>query len=221
MVEKIRIDWYEQNNIDISKSIGIDEVGRGPLAGPVVVAAVWISDAGVRLLRDSGLAVRDSKKMTEAARQKVVDFLDALPADIVKISIAQASVGEIDSLNILQATMLAMQRVYSALKIRPKFVLVDGNRAPDISNTQVVTITKGDNKVLAISLASIVAKQYRDYLMRKLAIEYPQYGWDTNVGYGTKQHIEAIYTIGVTEHHRKSFSPIKEIIKKPTSDPLD
>lgn len=221
MVEKIRIDWYEQNNIDISESIGIDEVGRGPLAGPVVVAAVWISDAGVRLLRDGGLAVRDSKKMTEGARQKVVDFLNALPADIVKISIAQASVGEIDSLNILQATMLAMQRVYSALKIHPKFVLVDGNRAPDISNTRVVTITKGDDKVLAISLASIVAKQYRDHLMRKLAIEYPQYGWDTNVGYGTKQHIEAIYTIGVTEHHRKSFSPIKEIIKKPTSDPLD
>lgn len=221
MVEKIRIDWYEQNNIDISKSVGIDEVGRGPLAGPVVVAAVWISDAGVKLLRDSDLAVRDSKKMTEAARQKVVDFLNTLPADIAKISIAQASVGEIDSLNILQATMLAMQRVYRTLKIHPKFVLVDGNRAPDISNTQVVTITKGDDKVLAISLASIVAKQYRDHLMRKLAIEYPQYGWDTNVGYGTKQHIEAIYTIGVTEHHRKSFSPIKEIIKKPTSDPLD
>lgn len=221
MVEKIRIDWYEQNNIDISKSVGIDEVGRGPLAGPVVVAAVWISDAGVKLLRDSGLAVRDSKKMTEAARQKVVDFLNTLPADIAKISIAQASVGEIDSLNILQATMLAMQRVYRALKIHPKFVLVDGNRAPDISDTQVVTITKGDDKVLAISLASIVAKQYRDHLMQKLAIEYPQYGWDTNVGYGTKQHIEAIYTIGVTEHHRKSFSPIKEIIKKPTSDPLN
>lgn len=213
-VERIKTDWYEQNNITISESIGIDEVGRGPLAGPVVSAAVWINDCGVKLLRDSGLVVRDSKKMTPVARQKVVDSLSNFPANAVKIAIAEASVQEIDSLNILQATMLAMQRAYGALELNAKFTLVDGNKIPGIPETQLISIVKGDDKVLSISLASIVAKQYRDNLMKKLAGKYPQYGFDSNVGYGTKQHMNAIYTIGITEHHRKSFSPIKEIIEK-------
>lgn len=212
--KKMKTDWYTQNNVIISESIGIDEVGRGPLAGPVVSAAVWINDCGVKLLQESGLVVRDSKKMTAAARQKVVDLLSSFPTDVVKIAVAEASVSEIDSLNILQATMLAMQRAYNALGLHTKFTLVDGNKVPNIQETQLVSIVKGDDKVLSISLASIVAKQYRDNLMKKLAEKYPQYGFESNVGYGTKQHISAIYTIGVTEHHRRSFSPIKEIIEK-------
>lgn len=219
MREKIKTDWYVENGINIADSVGIDEVGRGPLAGPVVTAAVWIDEVGVNMLKDSGLTVRDSKKMTAVARQKIVDWVRMISekfsnsGEHVKVSIAEASVEEIDSLNILQAAMLAMQRAYEALEIPVKFVLIDGNRSPDISQGQVRTIVKGDDIVLGISLASIIAKQYRDNLMRRLAEKYPQYGWDANVGYGTKNHIHAIYEFGVTEHHRKSFSPMNEISK--------
>lgn len=212
--EKIKIDWYEQNKIGVDESVGIDEVGRGPLAGPVVSAAVWISERGVKLLQESGLTVRDSKKMTPTARQKVVDLLRTFSEDMVKIAIEEASVQEIDSLNILKASMLAMQRAYNALKFSAKFTLIDGNKVPNISGTKLLSIVKGDGKVLSISLASIIAKQHRDGLMKELAKKYPNYGFDSNVGYGTKQHIDAIYNVGITEHHRKSFSPIKEMIQK-------
>lgn len=220
MREKIKTDWYTENNIIISDSVGIDEVGRGPLAGPVVAAAVWIDEVGADMLKDSGLIVRDSKKMTASARQKIADWVQHVSDKFtsgerhVKVSIAEASVEEIDCINILQAAMLAMRRAYDALKIPAKFVLVDGNRSPDIRQGQVKTVIKGDDNVLGISIASVVAKQYRDGLMRRLAEKYPQYGWDTNVGYGSKQHIRAIQEFGITEHHRKSFSPVKEIFSR-------
>lgn len=216
-IAEIKTDWYVENNIGVADCVGIDEVGRGPLAGPVVAAAVWIDEIGVQTLRNSGLVVRDSKKMTATLRQKVVDWIKTMSDSPegerhVKAFIAQASVDEIDSMNILHATMLAMQRAYTGLGVTSKFILVDGNRGPNIPQAEVKTVIKGDDKVLAISLASIIAKQYRDGLMHELAKKYPQYGWDANVGYGTKQHIQAINEVGITEHHRKSFSPVKEIV---------
>lgn len=201
-------DWYSKNNIEISESVGVDEVGRGPLAGPVVAAAVWLNIEGAEYIRRSGLVVRDSKKMTESARNNVVELLSNMPSTCLKKFIASASVDEIDSLNILRATMLAMRRAYEGLQIDCEYLLVDGNRGPDVS-AQIITVVKGDDKVLSISLASIIAKQYRDGLMRELAKEYPIYGWDSNVGYGTKKHLQAIADAGITPHHRMSFAPIK------------
>jgi len=199
-------DWYAENQIDINDSLGIDEAGRGPLAGPVVTAAVWISSAAVSLLEDSKLVVRDSKKMTQNQRRKVADWLHLLDSTLVRYSIASAAVEEIDSLNILNATLRAMEKSYNALEISEKFVLVDGNRAPNMKNCkEVKTIVDGDNKVLSISLASIIAKEYRDDIMKKLAQEYPAYGWEANVGYGSKKHIDAILEHGLTSHHRKTF----------------
>lgn len=203
--------WYLENNLNPSDCIGIDEVGRGPLAGPVVTSAVWISEEGIALIEKDKIDVRDSKKLSHKQRKKILNWINKQPEDILKYSIASASVEEIDSLNILQATFLAMQRAYSSLELTKPFTLIDGNKAPKLENTQVRTIVKGDNTVMSIALASIIAKEYRDNLMKKLDIEYPQYGWSTNVGYGSQQHIYAIIQYGATPHHRKTFAPVKDL----------
>jgi ribonuclease HII len=225
------LSWYYEHGVDVEDSVGIDEVGRGPLAGPVVSAAVWIShDLAVAIEKNtSHLPVRDSKKMTRKQRAYFMIWLEDQDPSSIRYAIGSSSVDEIDNMNILNASLLSMSRAYDALAINVGIALVDGNVAPALSNnsanavdiredarTNVMAIIKGDDKVLSISIASIIAKEYRDSLMRKLAEEYPQYCWHTNVGYGSKAHLQAIYEFGATPHHRKSFAPISEIIKKRT-----
>ena len=175
---------------------GVDEVGRGPLAGPVVAAAVI-------LLRPlDGLA--DSKVLCSEERERLAALLQAR----ARIGIGAASVAEIDRINILQASLLAMRRAVLRLGCLPELALVDGNKAPDLP-CPVQTIVDGDALEPAISAASIVAKVTRDRLMRRLAVRYPGYGWDTNVGYATSAHRAAIWQLGVCCHHRRSFTAIQ------------
>ncbi|MDR0968315.1 MAG: ribonuclease HII [Holosporaceae bacterium] len=200
----MKSDWLKENGLSLNDSVGIDEVGRGPLAGPVVAAAVWISREAVVELKNSGLVVQDSKKMTSNQRKKIVEWLTSQEA---RCSIASATVEEIDGINILNATFRAMERAYDSLAKSLGFspaALIDGDKAPpNIKSAQA--IVKGDDKILSISLASIIAKEYRDDLMRELARKFPDYGWETNVGYGTAKHIATIRKIGLTPYHRKSF----------------
>ena len=181
---------------------GVDEVGRGPLAGPVVTAAVILPI-------DFDLpGLTDSKKLT-AKKREVLCI--AIKQQAIAWSLGEASIAEIDEINILQATMLAMQRAVRALKVTPSHVLVDGNRAPDFT-VPATAIVGGDGKEACISAASIVAKVSRDRLMTKYAEEYPQYGWHKNSGYPTKQHIQALNDYGVTKYHRRSFAPVAKHI---------
>lgn len=200
-----------QNYLKITRSFGIDEVGRGPLAGPVVAACVYFPDNVI--VPEYLPQIRDSKKMTHNNRVKIIHWLDQ--QDDIRYAIGSASVEEIDEINILQATMLAMERAFYNLSNDQKcVVLVDGNRKPNIADKQIECIIKGDDNFMSIALASIVAKEYRDNIMKEIDISYPQYGFAKNVGYGTKQHIEAIHKYGPTVHHRKSFAPISSIVTK-------
>ena len=182
---------------------GIDEVGRGPLAGPVVAAAVIIDRA--RMPQKILDAINDSKKLSAAKREYLFNHLH----DYSYVSLAECDAREIDSINILQASLLAMRKAFDALRAHgPVAALVDGNQNPKITGCQVQTIVKGDAKSLSIAAASIVAKHYRDQLMCKYAIEFPHYGWETNAGYGTAAHLKAIEIHGITPLHRRSFAPI-------------
>lgn len=182
---------------------GVDEVGRGPLAGPVVTAAVILDSRHVI----DGLS--DSKRLTEKKRQQL-DLL--IRQHALSFSIGQADVHEIDQLNILQATMLAMQRAVAGLTIRPDKVLVDGNRVPALP-CKAEAIVGGDGLVAEISAASIIAKVYRDRMMKDLHHHYPQYGFDSNKGYPTRMHREALQKYGVSPIHRRSFAPVKLAIE--------
>jgi ribonuclease HII len=178
---------------------GVDEAGRGPLAGPVVAAAV-IFRPGQRVP-----GVTDSKQLTEPQR----DALDqAIRRRALCIGVGAASAAEVDRLNILRATHLAMCRAVQRLGLEPDHILVDGLPVPDLgpSHTSVVD---GDSKSYTIACASIVAKTTRDRLMRRLAARYPGYGWETNVGYGTPEHVIALGARGPTPHHRRSFVPVQ------------
>ena len=175
---------------------GVDEVGRGPLAGPVVSAAVILD------FKNIPKGINDSKKISKKKRE-------LLSKEITKnsiISIGHASVEEIDKINILQASLLAMKRAVEGLSIKASIVLVDGIYCPDIKN-ECHSIVSGDSKSLSIAAASIVAKVYRDKIMREYGLKYPGYKWEKNSGYGTKEHIEAIQRLGVTPIHRTSFNP--------------
>lgn len=180
--------------------VGIDEAGRGPLAGPVVAAAV--------ILPYSIVGVADSKKLS--AKKRELLFVKIM--DIAKVGIGIASREEIDDINILQATMRAMQRAYNNLNHQADTVLIDGNKAPKLDCLDVQAIINGDNLVEVISAASIVAKVTRDLIMNKLDHEFPQYLWRKNAGYGTKTHLEAMKKYGITEHHRLSFAPVKVLL---------
>jgi ribonuclease HII len=208
------MNWYRENDIPIDDSAGIDEAGRGPLAGPVVAACVRISSAAARELRDKGPTVRDSKQLSAVQRRKITDWMKLQSAENLQYAVGIAEVEEIDTLNILRATMLAMERAYDSSGVSVRYVLVDGNRLPSLKNADVRGIVKGDVKILSVSLASVAAKEYRDGLMRKLAEEYPGYGWETNVGYGSAEHIAAISKYGVTPCHRKTFAPMAGMHKK-------
>jgi len=179
---------------------GIDEVGRGPLAGPVVAAAVIFDRASVpaKLRRE----LDDSKKLSARARETQI----ALITSCARIGIGAASAGEIDRHNILQATFIAMRRAVMRLGLVPDLALVDGNRAPALP-CAVKTIVGGDGLSLSIAAASVVAKVTRDRLMRALAARYAGYGWETNFGYPTEAHRHAVLTLGLTPHHRRSFGP--------------
>lgn len=181
---------------------GVDEVGRGPLAGPVTAAAVWLDPDAI----PDGL--NDSKKLTAAVRERLFDQLMA----VADVCIAHASVSEIDEINILQASHLAMRRAIAGLRLPPDFLLIDGNRAPAGLTTPLLTIVKGDGKVLSIAAASIVAKVARDRIMCALACDFPGYGWDSNAGYPTPVHKKALLDLGVTPHHRRSFRPVHNIL---------
>lgn len=182
---------------------GVDEAGRGPLAGPVVAAAVILDD----LHPINGLA--DSKKLTALKRERLYD---EIRAKALCCSIAEASVEEIDALNILQATLLAMRRAVEGLRLKPHKVLVDGNRLP-LLDVLAEAIVKGDSKVPAISAASILAKVTRDRWCQQLHLEYPDYGFDRHKGYGTADHLQALRKLGATPWHRHSFSPVSEVLK--------
>jgi len=182
---------------------GVDEAGRGPLAGPVVAAAVILDD----LNPIEGLA--DSKKLTAARREKLYD---EIRAKALCCSIAEASVEEIDSLNILQATLLAMRRAVEGLRLKPAKVLVDGNRLP-VLDVLAEAIVKGDAKVPAISAASILAKVHRDRWCAEFDREFPQYGFAAHKGYGTAEHIAALRQHGACPQHRKSFAPVTEVLR--------
>ena len=181
---------------------GVDEAGRGPLAGPVVAAAA-VLDAGAL-----PAGVHDSKQLSRARREALLETV----MRHAEVGVGIASVAEIDSLNILRASHLAMCRAVAALKTVPDHVLVDGNLIPRDLRLPATPIVKGDSRCLSIAAASIVAKTRRDAIMWDLAQQYPGYGWETNQGYPTKCHKEALQNLGVTPHHRRSFKPVHNML---------
>ena len=182
---------------------GVDEAGRGPLAGPVIAAAVILNPA---YLIDG---LNDSKVLTEKKRELL---FDEITNHALSYGIGSASVSEIDEMNILQATFLAMRRAVAQLTQEPTEVWVDGNQDPKLSYpTQL--IVQGDALVPAISAASIIAKVTRDRLMQKLDAEFPGYGFAKHKGYGTKVHMEALRSLGATKHHRRSFAPVRQVME--------
>ena len=180
---------------------GIDEVGRGPLAGPVIAAAVILDRKNIPE------GINDSKKIPKAKR--------ILLAEKIKensiYAYGAASEIEIDEINILQASLLAMKRASDGLSVVPKTTLIDGNFKPDIKNN-TISIIKGDSKSVSIAAASILAKVYRDEIMLKYSKQFPEYGFQTNSGYGTKEHLSALKNYGITPIHRKSFKPVHNIL---------
>ena len=183
---------------------GVDEAGRGPLAGPVVAAAVMLDDANpIR-----GLA--DSKVLTEKKRERL---FDEIRAKALCCCIAEASVEEIDALNILQATLLAMRRAVEGLRLKPAKVLVDGNRLP-VLKVPAEAIVRGDATVQAISAASILAKVYRDRQCVLMHETHPQYGFAAHKGYGTAEHLAALRQHGATAWHRRTFGPVRLVLER-------
>ena len=181
---------------------GVDEVGRGPLAGPVTAAAVVLDPKCI----PDGL--NDSKKLTAKRRLELYRQL----LDCADVSIAHASVAEIDEVNILRASHLAMERAIGGLQVLPEHVLIDSNMIPRGLHLPATTLVKGDSRSISISAASIVAKVCRDCVLVDLAQQYPGYGWETNMGYGSKKHMEALQKLGVTPHHRRSFKPVHNML---------
>jgi ribonuclease HII len=181
---------------------GVDEVGSGPLCGPVTAAAVILKP------NDIPQGLNDSKKMTAKKRDALYDEILA-KADCC---IAHASVQEIDENNILRASHLAMERAIAGLATAPDHILIDGNMIPKGLTISAEAVVKGDGRSLSIAAASIIAKVARDRIMGDLATDFPGYGWEKNAGYGTKQHLEGLRTLGVTPHHRRSFKPVHNIL---------
>ena len=201
-------DFSLEESLGLSTSaviVGVDEVGRGPLAGPVTAAAVFFDRQ--KITSDLLTKIDDSKKIAQKKRATISKQIES----IAIIGIGWASSGEIDQLNILEATMLAMQRAISSLRKQiisdPDYILIDGNKVPRLDFPSKA-IVRGDEKSLSIAAASIVAKNKRDAFMTSLSKLYPGYGWEKNAGYGTREHLAAIEREGITVHHRRSFKPI-------------
>ena len=181
---------------------GVDEAGRGPLCGPVVAAAVVFPSFDM----DIPVVIRDSKQLSPHQRAVAYDWI----VENTTWAVGQCSPAEIDELNILWASMRAMERAVAGLSRMPEYCLIDGNRVPKNLNGE--SVVKGDAKSLSIAAASIIAKETRDKIMHDLAEKYPQYDWDKNAGYPTKSHLQAIEKYGINEHYRKTFGPVKNII---------
>ena len=191
--------------VDVSGPMaGVDEVGRGPLAGPVVAAAVILSEKGtIRGLNDSKLLQPEEReRLDREIRRRAICC-----------SVAEASVEEIDRFNILRAALLAMRRAVEGLVQQPSIVLVDGNQRPELA-MPVRTVVGGDARVRAISAASIIAKVHRDRLLTALHEEHPQYGFDGHKGYSTPEHLAALREHGACRHHRRSFAPVREVLDR-------
>ncbi|MDA1198309.1 MAG: ribonuclease HII [Proteobacteria bacterium] len=181
---------------------GVDEVGRGSLIGPVYAAAVILNDSINKKL------LKDSKSLTKDKREELYKYIKENSI----WAIGQASIKEIEKINILHASLLAMKRAILKLKKKPSLVLIDGNKLPNLKNYNLKYVIKGDQKISSISAASIIAKVSRDKFITKLSKEFNGYGWDTNSGYGTKEHLKAIKKFGITKYHRKTFSPICDLL---------
>ena len=196
-------DFSIENEIGANFIAGCDEAGRGPLCGPVVAAAVIFPNREIEI----PVVIRDSKKMSAAQRAVAYDW-------IIKNTIwatGECEPAEIDELNILWASMRAMERAVAGLRQTPETCLIDGNRVP--AGLRGRAVIKGDAKSLSIAAASIIAKETRDKIMRGLALEFPQYGWDRNAGYPTAEHLLAIKKYGITKHHRRTFGPVKKCLE--------
>ena len=180
---------------------GVDEVGRGSLIGPVYAAAVILNKSINKKL------LKDSKKLTKIKREIISEYIKKNSI----WAISKASVKEIEQKNILQASLLAMKRAVKKLKKKPRLVLIDGNKLPKMKNYQLKAIIKGDQKIPSISAASIIAKVTRDRMIANLGKKFKGYNWNKNYGYGTRQHLRAIKNLGITIHHRKTFSPINKM----------
>ena len=180
---------------------GVDEVGRGSLIGPVYAAAVILNKSINKKL------LKDSKSLTKSKREILSKYIKENSV----WAIGKSSVKEIEKINILQASLLAMKRALKKLKKKPTHALIDGNKIPEMTNYKLRSIIKGDQKIPSISAASIIAKVTRDKMITKLGEQFKGYYWDQNYGYGTKQHLKAIKKLGITIHHRKTFSPINKI----------
>ncbi len=224
---------YLKNNLDSDFSItGIDEVGRGPLAGPVVACAVSIISGNRTTISNflkylEVLGVTDSKKMSAKKRSDILKNLKlkliaAKKIEIsfeenckVRFSIVKIKEDEIDKINILNASLLAMKKSFELNQVKHGVILIDGNKKFNHRDSfYSEAIVKGDSKSVLIGFASIIAKEYRDSLMEKYALDYPHYGWNENAGYGTKKHLESIVKYGVTKYHRKSFKGVKEVYEE-------
>jgi ribonuclease HII len=180
---------------------GVDEVGRGSLIGPVYAAAVILNKSIKKKI------LKDSKSLTKVKREILSKYIKKNSI----WAIGKASTKEIEKINILNASLLAMKRAVIKLKKKPELVLIDGNKLPEMKNYKLRSIIKGDQKIPSISAASIIAKVTRDKMISNMAKKFRGYHWDQNYGYGTKQHLKAIKNLGVTSHHRKTFSPINKI----------
>ena len=194
-----------------SPVIGLDEVGRGPLAGPVISCGCHFKN--YTILNEFKDFIGDSKKLSEKKRELSFKFLQNLKKEkIIDFHLGIANVEEIDNLNILEATKLSMKRVVDKFNLKNAQLIIDGNFSLNYKSYKEQSIIKGDNKSLSIAAASIIAKVHRDRLMKKLSIKFQDFGWEKNAGYGTKMHIENIHRFGPTIHHRKTFEPIKSLI---------
>ncbi len=181
---------------------GVDEVGRGSLVGPVFAAAVIFKK------KIDKNKIKDSKQLSKEKRDDLEKYIKKNSI----WSIGSASTKEIEKLNILNASLLAMKRSIKKLKLKPSITLIDGNKLPNISGYNLKFVIKGDQKISEISAASIIAKVARDKLITKMSKNFKKYAWDKNAGYGTKQHLKAIKKFGITKHHRKTFGPIHNIL---------
>ncbi|MDW2994483.1 MAG: ribonuclease HII [Alphaproteobacteria bacterium] len=197
-----------ENELQYDLIAGLDEAGRGPLCGPVVAAAVVFPKRDIKI----PVVIRDSKQMTAKQRALAYDWI----VNNTVWAVGQCNPAEIDELNILWASMLAMKRAFKELKCNAEFCLVDGNRVPD--GLCGMPVVKGDAKSLSIAAASVIAKVTRDRIMADLSEQFPQYEWNKNAGYPTKSHLQAIEKYGINQHYRKSFGPIKQRMKNENTD---
>ena len=205
-------DFSFEDNLGLAPNaiiVGVDEVGRGPLAGPVTAAAVFLNR--MKITSDLLSKIDDSKKLSQKSRAILCKKIK----EVSHFGIGWASIKEIDEFNVLEATMLAMQRAVTLLSqqitLDPDYIFIDGNKVPKLKFPSK-PIVRGDEKSISIAAASIVAKSERDAFMISLSMLYPGYGWEKNVGYGTRQHLAAIERYGITSHHRRSFKPIAKCL---------